>query len=69
MNRETRKLVNFIESNPEWKEKIKNLEKKNSKEYYFQVGYCIMDLLSTEKQFFDYPRKKIEFDKLGDYFL
>ncbi len=71
MNQETQRLYDFIENNKEYKDKILlNKEKySNFKDFFNQTGYVIMDILSTEKEFFGYPRNKIELDIITERFF
>lgn len=71
MNRETTKLFEYMVDNPEWLNKLKDKRAKypNYKDFYNQAGYVIMELLNTEKKFFDYPRKEIQIKKIADLYF
>lgn len=66
MNRETIKLVSFIEQNEQYTQELKEARGKfsNYKDFTNKVGYIVMGLLNTEKEFFDYPRNDIELSKI-----
>lgn len=67
MNARTDKIVKFIDNSPEYQSKINELRKKyaNSRDFFDNMlKYVIMDILNTQKQFFDFPRKEIQFDEL-----
>ena len=71
MNKETLKLFEFMVDNPEWINKLKQKREhfSNYKDFYNQAGYVIMELLNTEKKFFDYPRKDIQISKIADLYF
>lgn len=71
MNKETKKILKFIEETPQWFEKLKAIRAKNSnyKDFFNQIGYLLMELLNTEKNFFDYPREKIEISKIANLYF
>lgn len=62
MNRETRKLIDFLNENDQYTTKLRTLREKhnNYKDFSNQVLYVIQEVLNTEKKFFDYPRNKID---------
>ena len=71
MNKETKKVYDFIQQDEQLKQKVKSLRSKhnNFKDFYNQVGYVIMDILNRNKQFHDYPRNKIEIVKIAEMFF
>lgn len=71
MNKETLKLFEFMVNNPKWISKIKEKRQQypNYKDFYNQAGYILMEILTTEKQFFDYPRDRINVKKLVDMYF
>jgi len=67
MNSKTTKIVNFINTNDKYKNKIAELRSKytNSKDFgEHMLKYVVMEILKTEKQFYDYPRKDIQLDEI-----
>lgn len=62
MNRETRKVIDFINDTPEYTNKVQELRKKfsNHKDFSNQVLYLVQEILNTQKKFYDYPRHKID---------
>lgn len=67
MNTRTKKIVEFIDNNEKYKDKIIELRQKNknSKDFFdVLLKYVIMDILNTEKQFYDFPRKEIQLDEI-----
>lgn len=71
MNRETKKILNFIQQTPSWESRLEVLRKKHSnyKDFFNQIGYLLMELLNTEKAFFDYPRERIEISKIANLYF
>lgn len=67
MNARTNKIVEFIESNGEYKKKVEDLRTRhaNSKDFFdHMLKYVIMDILNTQKQFYDFPRNEIQLDEI-----
>jgi hypothetical protein len=67
MNTRTKKIVEFIDSNEKYNNKIIELKQKynNSKDFFdHMLKYVIMDILNTQKQFFDFPRNEIQLDEI-----
>lgn len=71
MNRETAKIISFIETSDIYKEKFKVTRSKysNFKDFRNQAGYIVMEILNSEKEFFDYPRKDIEILKIVELYF
>ena len=71
MNSETKKILNLIKSNEQYVVRLINLREKynNSKEFYNQMGYFIMDIVNTEKTLMNLKRKNIEFDIINKEFF
>ena len=71
MNRETMKIVSFIEQNEQYKGKLISIRERfpNYKDFMNQVGYVIMEILSNERQFYDYPRNDIQISKIVDLYF
>lgn len=70
MNKETEKIVKFIEKS-HYKDDLNKLRKQcpNYKDFFNQAGYVVQSLLNTEQQFFDYPRRKVELDKIIELYF
>lgn len=71
MNRDTERIVKFIDGDPSRLMTIQNLrrESNNSKDFQQEVKLFIVNILNTEKKFFDYPRDKIEIEKIAEYYF
>lgn len=71
MNKETLKVFEFMVNNPKWVNKVKETKVRfpNYKDFYNQAGYLIMEILSTEKEFMDYPRNDINIKKIVDMYF
>lgn len=70
MNKETEKLLKYIVESP-YHQELSDLRRRNSnyKEFFNKAGYVIQKLLNTEQQFFDYPRRKVELDKIVELYF
>lgn len=67
MNNKTKKIVDFIDSNEKYINKILELKQKysNSKDFFENlIKYVVMDILNSNKEFYDYPRSQIELDEI-----
>ena len=62
MTKETKKVLEIINNDPEMVAKIDNLKLKytNIREFYNQIGYVIMDLVTTNKSLYTINRSKID---------
>jgi len=62
MNKETKKVLKYIDNNPEIEQKLKTLGKKfnNFKDFYNQTGYVIMDIVNRNKEFYTLDRTRID---------
>lgn len=65
MNKETIKILTYIQNSENYKKKVKNLYKRNSKDFSNQVLYVIMEIVSTEKKFFGMDRSKIDINAIS----
>lgn len=61
MNKISQNLLNYIQNNHNYHQKIQQYRTEcyNLKDFQNQVGYVIMDIVSREKKFFDINRNDI----------
>lgn len=66
MNKETLKLFEFMVNNPKWINKLKTERqlKNNYKDFTQVTEQIINEILTTEKQFYDYPKNNIQLNKI-----
>lgn len=67
MNKISRQILSYIQNDNEQLAKVLNLKDRfnNHKDFTNQIGYVIMDVVSTEKRFFDIDRKEIEVNEIA----
>ena len=67
MNKETKQLIDYIEQSGFYLDKINKLKTKhnNIKDFQFHLSYVIMDIVSSEKKFYNMSRKNIELDNIA----
>lgn len=70
MNKETNKVLKFLENNPIELKKVRELKRKhtNYKDFYNQFGYLIMEILNT-KEFINLSRKAVDLEFLTDKYF
>lgn len=71
MNKETAQLIDYINSSGFYLDKLDQLKKKfnNSKDYQNQLGYVIMEIVSTEKKFINMSRKNIDLPMISQIYF
>ena len=71
MNRETKKLLEYIDNSIEYKDKLTEIQTTypNFRDFYNQVGYIIMDIVNTNKQFHNLSRNNIEIELITERFF
>jgi len=67
MNRISLKILQYIlDSDKYWlRIRMKRSEYKNIKDFTYQVGYIIMDIVNKEPKFFDINRNDIDIDNIA----
>lgn len=70
MNKETNKVLKFLENNPIELKKVREMKLKhtNYKDFYNQFGYVIMNILNN-KEFVNVSRKNVDLEFLTDKYF
>lgn len=71
MNKDTLRIFNFMVNNPNWIAKLKDKRQTypNYKDFYRESSEVILELLETEKEFYDYPRDNVNIKKIVDMYF
>lgn len=71
MNRETQQLLNYIDKSGFYLDKIASIRLKysNIKDFNNMLGYVIMDIVNTERSFFNINRKNIEIELITEKYF
>jgi len=71
MNKNTLRLFNYMVSNPKWISRIKETRQKypNYKDFYNESCKIVLELIQTEKQFYDYPKDNVNIKKIVDMYF
>lgn len=67
MNKESKTILKYIRTNLDWLSRVMKLRGQylNQKDFTYQLGYVIMDLVSREPEFIRMDRNKIDINAIG----
>ena len=71
MNKESRKIIEFIDSDDLTTEKLEEIKKRftNSRDFTNQIGYLVMEIVNTNQEFYQLNRNKLEIEKISERYF
>lgn len=71
MNKETNAIIKALEENTKLKQKIRDLRSQNSnyKDFYILCNYVVVELVNTDKRFFNMSRDKIDLEFISNMYF